>query len=274
MEAGGGKVITLLYHDVVEPGEFSSSGFSSVDADIYKFARPDFEHHLEAIDHTFAGRVILLDGPAAGEGPSDSLVLTFDDGGASALSPIADLLEVRGWRGHFFIATNYIGQPGFLTAAQIRELRGRGHVVGSHSCSHPARMSSCPRRELDREWGESARVLSDILGEGVRVASVPGGFYSREVASAAAGAGTRVLFNSEPVVRVETVDGCLIVGRYSVQPGVSAATAARIAVGAWSPRARQYLYWNAKKVLKRLGGNQWIAFRKAFLAWKSGGRSR
>ena len=43
------KAISLLYHDVVMPGQFDSSGFAGGDADIYKFARPEFERHLEAI---------------------------------------------------------------------------------------------------------------------------------------------------------------------------------------------------------------------------------
>ena len=43
------KAISLLYHDVVMPGHFDSSGFTGGDADIYKFARPEFERHLEAI---------------------------------------------------------------------------------------------------------------------------------------------------------------------------------------------------------------------------------
>ena len=41
------------------------------------------------------------------------VLLTFDDGGKSAVR-IADLLEEQGWRGHFFITTAMIGEPGFV----------------------------------------------------------------------------------------------------------------------------------------------------------------
>ena len=67
---------------------------------------------------------------------------TFDDGGVSYYTVVADRLEAQGWRGHCFVSTDFIGQRGFLTAAQIRELDARGHVIGSHSASHPARFST------------------------------------------------------------------------------------------------------------------------------------
>ena len=106
------------------------------------------------------------------------MFLTFDDGGESAYTTIAPLLERRSWRGHFFVTTSYVGRPGFLTAHQIRVLHERGHSVGSHSHSHPAWMASCNASDLEKEWVTSAQILSDILGEPARVASVPGGDYS------------------------------------------------------------------------------------------------
>ena len=51
------------------------------------------------------------------------------------------MLERYGWPGYFFVATDWIGRPGFLNAAQFRELDSRGHVIGSHSCSYPERMA-------------------------------------------------------------------------------------------------------------------------------------
>ena len=255
------SIISLLYHDVVPPGQFASSGFPGGDADMYKFGRPEFEHHLEAIEKApHRGEVLLLDRAAREIGPN-AVLFTFDDGGASALSTAA-LLESHGWRGHFFVTTDYIGKLAFLTVDQIRELRARGHVVGSHSCSHPPRISHCSQQQLEREWRESARTLSEILGTKIRVASVPGGYYLKRVAEAAAAAGIEVLFNSEPTSHVERVNGCLVLGRYSIRQGVSAEAAARIASGDWPPRLRQYVFWNSKKIAKHLGGSYYIALRK------------
>jgi hypothetical protein len=71
-------------------------------------------------------------------------------------------------------------------------------------------------------------------------------------------------------MRSQTVDGCLVLGRFGVQRGVSAEWAAAVASGADLPRLRSYLFWNAKKALKRVGGEYWLDFRKRFLAKRAG----
>src|SRR5438132_7836481 len=210
------KAISLLYHDVVMPGHFDSSGFTGGDADIYKFARPEFERHLEAIAQAPRRGEVTVVNSVPGKVASGSLLLTFDDGGVTAMS-IAALLESYCWRGHFFITTDYIGKPAFLSKDQIRELHARGHVVGSHSCSHPARMSCCPPEPPQREWLESTRALTEILGATSTVASVPGGYYARRVAIAAAAVGIEVLFNSEPPTRIIQVAGRRALGRYPLR---------------------------------------------------------
>ena len=250
------RSISLLYHDIVQPGAFSTSGFGGADADLYKLEAPAFIAHLNAIDAS---------GVAA-----ERCLFTFDDGGASAVRA-AELLEERGRRGFFFVTTDYIGQPGFLRPEQIRSIARRGHVIGSHTCSHPARMSSLPRAAMLREWSVSRRVLSDIAGEPVTAASVPGGYYSRTVAETAAESGFTELFTSEPVSRVNRVNEIPVFGRYSVQHHSSVKTVAAIASGALLPRLWQYAYWNAKKLVKRMGGGYWLEFRKYYLELRHGG---
>jgi peptidoglycan/xylan/chitin deacetylase (PgdA/CDA1 family) len=91
------KTPALLYHDVVPDQRFDLSGFQGAGPNVYKLDPAEFRRHLEAIARATAG----------GEQP----VLTFDDGGASAFSPVAGMLEEFGWRGHFFITTGRIGTP-------------------------------------------------------------------------------------------------------------------------------------------------------------------
>ena len=256
-------LVSLLYHDIVGPGESASSGFGGADADVYKLERDQFAAHLASIAAVVRDCPVVST-PAPPDDSGRKLAFTFDDGGVSALSA-ADMLEERGWRGYFFVTTDYVGARGFLTAPHVRELDARGHVIGSHSCSHPPRISHCPPAQLDHEWRDSIQALEAITGKPCLTASVPGGYYSRRVARAAAAAGLRLLFTSEPVHRVDAVDGCTVLGRYSIQRGTAAAAAAAIARGDRAPRWRQYLLWNAKKVAKQLGGAQYIAVRKALL---------
>jgi|ERR1051326_3142759 peptidoglycan/xylan/chitin deacetylase (PgdA/CDA1 family) len=240
--------VALLYHDVVTANDFESSGFAGAEADIYKLNANEFERHLDAIAHA-----------------NPRVLMTFDDGGISFYDRIAPALEQHGWRGYFFIATNWIGKPGFLNTSQIRDLRSRGHMVGTHSCSHPLRMSHCAFEEIQHEWTESVIRLSDILGERVEMGSVPGGYYSKKVAKAAALAGIRTLFTSEPTLNAHSVDGCVVVGRFTVRQGTSAEIAAALARADYIPRLKQSLSWNTKKALKKAGGTAWLTLRKRVL---------
>ncbi len=256
------QALAIMYHDVVEHRDFDSSGFPGESANIYKLRRRDFERHLDAI----AAASVAVSTVRQFEGRP--VLLTFDDGGVSFHRPIADLLERRGWRGHFLITTDRIGTPGFLSEAQLRELHRRGHIVGSHSCSHPTRMAALTRADLDREWRQSVARLSAVLGEAVKVASVPGGYFSRDVAESAAAAGVEVLFTSEPTARVDVVGGCRVLGRYVVRRGMSPEWSAGFASGSPSYCWRQSGLWQAKRVLKFLGGARYLQFRRAILERK------
>jgi peptidoglycan/xylan/chitin deacetylase (PgdA/CDA1 family) len=258
-------MITLLYHDLVEPGHDDSSGFPGPGAAHYKLSPAEFADHLAALGKAL-GRPPVTDLTPPATGPQPWL-LSFDDGGISALSPTASLLEAHGWRGLFFITTDQIGSPTFLAAEGVRELRKRGHVIGSHSCSHPARMSQCSREQLLDEWTHSRRVLTDILSEPVTVASVPGGFYSRAVAETAAAAGYTTLFNSEPTTSAGSVNGCTILGRYTITRGMSVRAATALATSRLA-RWRQAFVWNVKKVAKAIFGPAYLAVRERLLARK------
>ena len=261
------RAITLLYHDVVEPGHSADSGFRSADADIYKLLAANFEQHLDAI--AASGNTPRLTITEFLKQPENAatvpVFLSFDDGGASATAT-ADILDRRGWKGHFFITTDFINSPGFVTKRAIQEMHARGHVIGSHSCSHPNRISHLADAELMREWTQSVQILQQILGEKVETASVPGGFYSMRVAEFASRAGIRTLFTSEPVMRLEQIGDCTICGRFGLQQDSPPELARKFAARDRQTLLRQAAFWNTKKLMKRAGGEQWLAFRKWWLA--------
>lgn len=259
-------MIALMYHDVVPAGAEDSSGFPGRDAALYKVTPEQFAAHLDAIaarSRFTAPAPPALPGLPGPPGPPD-LAITFDDGGVSARRA-AEALEARGFVGHFFVTANYIGTPGFLTASDICALRERGHVIGSHSCSHPLRMGHCSWAQLVDEWSRSRSILSDILGEAVTSASVPGGDFAPAVAEAAARAGYTRLFTSEPSRGAHDAHGLTIAGRFTIQKWTTAATAASLASGAWLPCARQAIVWNTKKLTKRIGGERYLQLRRLLL---------
>src|SRR5262245_49786097 len=155
-EAEKKRVISLMYHDVVERATHQTSGFRSADAALYKLDPDLFGRHLAAINKVVSDNPILVTDLMTDKATSARpWMMTFDDGGVSSYATIADRLEMIGWRAHFFITTDYIGAPAFMSREQIRDLHRRGHIIGSHSCSHPLRFAARPRAELQREWKES-----------------------------------------------------------------------------------------------------------------------
>jgi peptidoglycan/xylan/chitin deacetylase (PgdA/CDA1 family) len=266
-EGGGMRVAALMYHDVVLPGQADASGFPGGSAAHYKLDVGEFDAHLAALAGSGLHFVAVTDTRA--DDARDCL-LTFDDGGASAIA-IATALTQRGMVGHFLVTTAQIGQPGFVSAADIRALHAGGHVVGSHSHTHPAEISQLDGAAIDAEWTRSIALLTALLGTPVTVASVPGGFYSPQVAQAAALAGIRYLFTSEPTVCTQRVGDCLVLGRYTLWRGMSPHGAIALASGLGTARERQWLAWNLKKPLKRWARPlyRWVRRR-----WRNAGSSR
>ena len=258
------KPISLMYHDIIENGIQHFSGFP-MGKMLYKIDVGVFREHLEAIARKAPGSVVAIGAPDFDATRPLPVLLTFDDGGAGAMLA-AEILDRHGWKGHFFIATDWIGRSGFLEKAQIRELSHAGHVVGSHSCSHPERMSCLDINAMQYEWSESIKRLGEILQKAVRTASVPNGYYSARVARTASLAGVRVLFTSEPTARLETVYGCTVIGRYTIRRNMSAALIGSIAAGERRPRVKQAAVWQFKKIAKNLGGEFYLKFRDRILA--------
>ncbi len=261
-----GQLISLLYHDLVlDQGDgHEPSGFYVPGSELYRLEVSRFEEHLRAVRDS-RQRVVTVHELSDVARDALAVSFTFDDGGFSAHTLIAPLLEEHGWRGHFFVTTDYIGAPGFLSAEQIVDLHRRGHVIGSHSCSHPERMAKLDGVTLQREWTRSCEVLAEIVGASITVASVPNGYTSREVAQAAERAGIEWLFTSEPTARLRFAGRCRELGRYSVQVSTGTSAVADLIADSSFGRTYQAALWGAKKVVKSVAGESYLALRAALL---------
>ena len=203
------RIAGFAYHDVTDaPGD---SGLQRPAATAYKLSPAAFGRHLDAIaSASLRPELVTAIDPAMG-GPH--LLLTFDDGGKSALYASDELCR-RGWLGHFFIITARIGERTFLDATEIRYLRQCGHVIGSHSHTHPSFFREQTPHQMMAEWATSCDRLADLLGEPCTVGSVPGGDISPVVLASAGAAGLRYLFTSEPRLVPQSVGGCWVLGRF------------------------------------------------------------
>jgi peptidoglycan/xylan/chitin deacetylase (PgdA/CDA1 family) len=237
-----------MYHDVLEGSP-----------DIYSVTPNHFREHLEQIERAIARPPAAVDALRDGD-----WMITFDDGGASALFAGEELAR-RSWRGHFFIATDLIGRSGYLDWDGVRAVAGMGHLIGSHSRSHPDRMAACTWDQLMDEWSGSAAILARELGHPVTAASVPGGLYSRSVGRAAAEAGFTSLFTSLPSQRLRAIDGCRLIGRYAIRTDTGAGAAAAAAAGRSLPWARQRAAWRVRGAVKAIAGRRYESLRRTLL---------
>ncbi len=255
------RLAALMYHDVVG-SDGVRGGFAGAGAAVYAVSVGEFERQMDGIAATLAAPPLRAN---ASLPPGGGWALTFDDGGSSAAIAGAALAR-RGWAAHFFVVTAMVGQPGFLDWEGVRRLAVEGHVIGSHSHTHPERIASLPPERLREEWSRSVATLSEAIGAPVRTASVPGGYYSEAVGRAAAEAGIETLFTSQPRRAVEEIDGCALVGRFAVRDSTPTRTVVAAAAGGARPWLRQRAGWAARGAAKRIGGRHYIHLRRILLS--------
>lgn len=246
------KKIVLMYHDVYRC-DTSESGFQNSTALRYKVSVNDFEDHVAAINnyltiHNF---------------PRESVEFTFDDGGVSFLTEIAPILEKHGFRGIFFIATQYIGAPGFLSASQVQELASRGHIIGPHSHTHPERMSALCVDEIIKEWAISQKMLEGLLGYKPQYASVPNGYKSKAVLLAMNNEGIKQIYTSDPITKVFNYKDSEVIGRYAITDRDSIKDVINLVGSPWI-RFKNLARFRCLGIAKALLGETYLTIRKKF----------
>lgn len=209
MDSKSKNKVHLKYHDIVTDTD-KSSGFQNDSAFQYKVDATHFEEHVKQLYDI-------------------NVVFTFDDGGSSFYSYAAPILEKYGLRGIFFISTQYIDTPGFLTIDQVRELKERGHVIVGHSHTHLSNIASLSIEGITREWNDSKNILEEIINDKVKKASIPNGFSSKKVIQSAQNAGLEILYTSEPTTKVRMENGIKLIGRYIVHQSMSDMDVIRLA---------------------------------------------
>lgn len=116
------------------------------------------------------------------------VVVTFDDGCETDLLVAAPLLLERGFNATCYITVDFLGRPGFLTHAQVRELAATGIEIGCHSMSH-AYLSDLDDAALKHEVVDARQRLEALAGTRVRSFSAPGGRYDERLLPLARDAG-------------------------------------------------------------------------------------
>ena len=122
------------------------------------------------------GQLVSIDQAiVSSEDASRSICLTFDDGFSSDYDLVLPELKRINATATFFIVTDWLGTPGYLTEQQVRDLSDSGMQIGSHSKSHPNFLAITPKERLDELRG-SKLILENIIGKEISTFSFPFGF--------------------------------------------------------------------------------------------------
>ena len=236
-------MINLMYHDVYEASPHES-GFQNESAFRYKIESTTFERHIKIVESAIK----------EGFWKKGEVVFTFDDGGVSAYTVVAPLLEKHGYKGVFFISTKYIGTPGFLNETQIKELKSRGHIVGSHSHTHPANITE-KGVDLKQEWLESKAILESLVGE-VDTCSIPNGYQSDDVLKSISSCGYKQVYTSRPSTAERMYKDLLVYGRYGIHDVTTDNDLKRI-LKSKAYRTKLSSRWFVLTLAKRILGNKY-----------------
>ena len=236
--------VVLMYHDIVTK-EDKSSGFQNESAFQYKVEESAFEEQVKALQ-------------------GKDVVFTFDDGGVSFLTKAAPILEKYGFKGVFFISTKYIGTSGFLNAEQVKALKERGHIVGSHSHTHPEIFTRLSKEEIHEEWSKSYEILQSILGKKDLPMSIPNGYASKTIMQEAIACGYTDIYTSQPTTKVGSFQKHNVIGRYVVHDNMSTQDVQRI-VTSKGTKMKMAIKWQALNVVKGVLGSSYDTIKAKVL---------
>lgn len=117
------------------------------------------------------------------------VVITFDDGYASAFEQALEPLRKYGFRAMQFLVSGLLGKRSswnresapLMDHAQVRDWLQAGHMIGAHTVSHP-RLTQMDEASAREEITASRKFLEDAFGVPVKHFCYPYGNWSRRVA--------------------------------------------------------------------------------------------
>jgi peptidoglycan/xylan/chitin deacetylase (PgdA/CDA1 family) len=196
------------------------------------------------------------------------VVVTFDDGCETDLAAAAPVLRELEFGATFYVTAGFLGQRGFMTEEQLRELSANDFEVGCHSMTHPY-LPELDSAGLHREIVEAKSRLEQIIGQPIDHFSCPGGRFDDRVVEVVKRAGYRTLATSRPQLNFRSTNPYAL-GRLAVLCDTSEEELARMCRGAgfWKISLQHTLLDSAKKIL---GNHVYERLRAALLAGKRSG---
>lgn len=122
--------------------------------------------------------------------------ITFDDGNRSDLQIGARVLAEFGRSATFFVLSARIGEPHYLSAADLRDLVAQGHRIGCHGADHVP-WTGLDDAGLQREIVAARALIAQAAGTEVAEAALPLGRYDARVLQSLRRAGYARVYSSD-----------------------------------------------------------------------------
>jgi peptidoglycan/xylan/chitin deacetylase (PgdA/CDA1 family) len=180
-----------------------------------------------------------------------SACVTFDDGCETDLLCAAPILKEFGFGATFYVTVGFMGQPGYLSEAQVRNLSALGFEIGCHSLTHPY-LPDLDDLHLHDETAGAKDRLQQITGGSVEHFSCPGGRWDRRVIAAVKAAKFRTMATSRTGTNFANTDPFRL-SRVAVLSGTSEEVFMRECRG--QGLLKTQLNEKAREVARRLLGN-------------------
>lgn len=159
--------VCLMYHEVLPSTSASGGG-----RERFAVPVPAFTRMLDLIAaEGYRGCSVssaLVDPTGARVG------ITFDDGTIDQYVHAVPALLDRGMSATFYVTTEFVGRPGYMTWDHLRELKAAGMSVQSHTRTHPF-LSELDADRLRRELVGSKAALDTELDQDTTELGLPGG---------------------------------------------------------------------------------------------------
>ena len=253
------RAIYLMYHELKCPGVDLCDNSASYGR--YALTEKEFADQVALLSRRKA-RVQTVSQSLATRDTDLSLVLTFDDGCVTDLKA-ASVLQHFGFGATFYVVSGFIGRPGYLSAAQLREIADAGFEVGCHSRTHP-NLSTLDSAGLHQEIVVAKKEIEDIIGKEVKHYSCPGGFWCADAARTAVDAGFTTMATSRIGFNTSQTDPyCL--SRIAIYQGTALGRFEQLCRGR-GLRARRSLQWLMDRSKQLLGERYYRRVRSGILA--------
>jgi len=146
-------------------------------------------------------------------GNGKKVAVTFDDGPHPLITPwILDELDRQDVKATFFL----VGKQVTLYPGLVREIKRRGHAIGSHSYAHYS-LRHLARDAREQDLVKSRLAIREACGETVRLFRPPGGYYDSLAGQVAGELGFTTVFWTANVTSFPGQEGARIASELARQ---------------------------------------------------------